>query len=123
MSNASKAITYIMSIHFERAEVARVLREARNNLRTWGVPAGRGRRELARELALLRGYKFTQPRITHDEFRNLMRTNLEYGLTRFGPIVAADGYAFCGLEDARADAQAYAREQAYLQRRALRYLR
>ena len=45
--------------------------------------------------------------------------NLEFGGREFGPIILDDGYACCGMEDARDEQQHYAREHAKVLRIAI----
>lgn len=45
--------------------------------------------------------------------------NLEFGGHNFGPIILDDGYACCGMEDARDEQQHYAREHAKVLRVAI----
>ena len=52
------------------------------------------------------------PSLMPSKLEKERQENLEYGSREFGPIILDDGYACCGLEDARCEDQHWAREHA-----------
>jgi hypothetical protein len=109
-----------------RRTIANAARLLRNDLRAFRAPnvASRlGRVAIVRMSAQIVGYEYRAPRADVRTLRRELRRDESYVNTPTRPIILDDGYACCGMEDARADRIHSVRQTLPILRSAIAILR
>lgn len=106
---ADRAVLVVMELHLQRADRAATLREWRSKFAPIMAKANIFKGPDWYRGALWGPYDQRPPRVTREHLRAQAAREFRFANRAHGPIILDDGYACCGMEDARAEAQADAR--------------